>query len=82
MNEGMPVKGVKVNSVTVKELKEYLANYKDDDPVCVVGAYRENDLQTRLVDLNFFGVLKPGEYEYPIFLMEIKEYPKEQEAAE
>ena len=81
MNEGMPVKGVKVNSVTVKELKEYLANYKDDDPVCVVGAYRENDLQTRLVDLNFFGVLKPGEYEYPIFLMEIKDLPEE-EAAE
>ena len=82
MNEGMPVKGVKVNSVTVKELKEYLANYKDEDPVCVVGAYRENELQTRLVDLNFFGVLKPGEYEYPIFLMEIKEYPEKQEAAE
>ena len=88
MNEGMPVKGVKVNSVTVKELKEYLANYKDEDPVCVVGAYRENDLQirendlqTRLVDLNFFGVLKPGEYEYPIFLMEIKDLPEE-EAAE
>ena len=81
MNEGMPVKGVKVNSVTVKELKEYLANYKDDDPVCVVGAYRENELQTRLVDLNFFGVLKPGEYEYPIFLMEIKDLPEE-EAAE
>ena len=81
MNEGMPVKGVKVDSVTVKELKEYLANYKDDDPVCVVGAYRENDLQTRLVDLNFFGVLKPGEYEYPIFLMEIKDLPEE-EAAE
>lgn len=81
MNEGMPVKGVKVNSVTVKELKEYLANYKDEDPVCVVGAYRENELQTRLVDLNFFGVLKPGEYEYPIFLMEIKDLPEE-EAAE
>ena len=81
MNEGMPVKGVKVNSVTVKELKEYLENYKDDDPVCVVGAYRENELQTRLVDLNFFGVLKPGEYEYPIFLMEIKDLPEE-EAAE
>lgn len=81
MNEGMPVKGVKVDSVTVKELKEYLANYKDDDPVCVVGAYRENDLQTRLVGLNFFGVLKPGEYEYPIFLMEIKDLPEE-EAAE
>ena len=81
MNEGMPVKGVKVNSVTVKKLKEYLANYKDDDPVCVVGAYRENELQTRLVDLNFFGVLKPGEYEYPIFLMEIKDLPEE-EAAE
>lgn len=81
MNEGMPVKGVKVNSVTVKKLKEYLANYKDDDPICVVGAYRENDLQTRLVDLNFFGVLKPGEYEYPIFLMEIKDLPEE-EAAE
>lgn len=81
MNEGMPVKGVKVNSVTVKKLKEYLANYKDEDPVCVVGAYRENDLQTRLVDLNFFGVLKPGEYEYPIFLMEIKDLPEE-EAAE
>ena len=81
MNEGMPVKGVKVNSVTVKELKEYLANYKDEDPVCVVGAYRENDLQTRLVDLNSFGVLKPGEYEYPIFLMEIKDLPEE-EAAE
>lgn len=81
MNEALPVKGVKVNSVTVKELKEYLANYKDDDPVCVVGAYRENDLQTRLVDLNFFGVLKPGEYEYPIFLMEIKDLPEE-EAAE
>ena len=81
MNEGMPVKGVKVNSVTVKKLKEYLANYKDDDPVCVVGTYRETDLQTRLVDLNFFGVLKPGEYEYPIFLMEIKDLPEE-EAAE
>lgn len=81
MNEALPVKGVKVNSVTVKELKEYLANYKDEDPVCVVGAYRENDLQTRLVDLNFFGVLKPGEYEYPIFLMEIKDLPEE-EAAE
>lgn len=81
MNEGMPVKGVKVDSVTVKKLKEYLANYKDDDPVCVVGAYRETDLQTRLVDLNFFGVLKPGEYEYPIFLMEIKDLP-EKEAAE
>ena len=81
MNEGMPVKGVKVDSVTVKELKEYLANYKDEDPICVVGAYRENDLQTRLVDLNFFGVLKPGEYEYPIFLMEIKDLPEE-EAAE
>ena len=81
MNEGMPVKGVKVDSVTVKELKEYLANYKDDDPVCVVGAYKETDLQTRLVDLNFFGVLKPGEYEYPIFLMEIKDLPEE-EAAE
>lgn len=81
MNEGMPVKGVKVDSVTVKELKEYLANYKDDDLVCVVGAYRETDLQTRLVDLNFFGVLKPGEYEYPIFLMEIKDLPEE-EAAE
>lgn len=81
MNEALPVKGVKVNSVTVKEPKEYLANYKDDDPICVVGAYRENDLQTRLVDLNFFGVLKPGEYEYPIFLMEIKDLPEE-EAAE
>lgn len=81
MNEGMPVKGVKVNSVTVKELKEYLANYKDDDPICVIGAYREGELQTRLVDLNFFGVLKPGEYEYPIFLMEIKDMPEE-EAAE
>ena len=76
MNEALPVKGVKV-----KDLKEYLANYKDDDPICVVGAYRENDLQTRLVDLNFFGVLKPGEYEYPIFLMEIKDLPEE-EAAE
>lgn len=52
--------------------------YKDEDPVCVVGAYRENDLQTRLVDLNFFGALKPGEYEYPIFLMEIKELPEEE----
>ena len=82
MNEGMPVKGVKVNSVTVKELKEYLANYKDDDPVCVVGAYRETDLQTRLVDLNFFGVLKPGEYEYPIFLMEIKDLPEEEQRDE
>ena len=81
MSEALPVKGVKVNSVTVKELKEYLANYKDEDPICVVGAYRENDLQTRLVDLNFFGVLKPGEYEYPIFLMEIKDLPEE-EAAE
>ena len=82
MNEGMPVKGVKVNSVTVKELKEYLANYKDEDPVCVVGAYRENELQTRLVDLNFFGVLKPGEYEYPIFLMEIKDLPEEEQRDE
>ena len=81
MSEALPVKGVKVNGVTVKELTEYLASYKDDDPICVVGAYRENDLQTRLVDLNFFGVLKPGEYEYPIFLMEIKDLPEE-EAAE
>lgn len=81
MSEALPVKGVKVNGVTVKDLKEYLANYKDDDQVCVVGAYKETDLQTRLVDLNFFGVLKPGEYEYPIFLMEIKDLPEE-EAAE
>ena len=79
MNEALPVKGVKVDGATVKDLKEYLANYKDDDPICVIGAYREGELQTRLVDLNFFGVLKPGEYEYPIFLMEIKEYPEEQE---
>ena len=82
MNEALPVKGVKVDGATVKDLKEYLANYKDDDPICVIGAYREGELQTRLVDLNFFGVLKPGEYEYPILLMEIKEYPEEQEAAE
>lgn len=31
MSEMKPVKGVKVNGVTVKELKEYLANYKDDE---------------------------------------------------
>jgi len=66
-------------SATVKDLKEYLANYKDEDEIRVVGAIRETRSQSRLVDLNFFGVLKPGEYEYPIFLMEIQ---KQEEAAE
>lgn len=47
MNEALPVKGVKVDGATVKDLKEYLANYKDDDPICVIGAYREGELQTR-----------------------------------
>lgn len=73
---------VNIKDVTVKDLKEYLDHYQDNDKIRVVGAYRETELQTRLVDLNFFGVLKPGEYEYQIFLMEIKEYPEEQEAAE
>lgn len=68
--------------IKVKDLVEYLNNYKEDDEIRVVGAIRETGLQSELVDINFFGVLKPGEYEYPIFLMEIKEYPEEQEAAE
>ncbi len=45
----------------------------------MVGAIRETANQSELVDINFFGVLKPGEYEYPIFLMEIQ---KQEEAAE
>ena len=68
--------------IKVKDLVEYLNNYTEDDEIRVVGAIRETGLQSELVDINFFGVLKPGEYEYPIFLMEIKEYPEEQEAAE
>lgn len=63
--------------MTVKNLREYLDNYQDGDEIRVVGAYRETELETRLVDVNFFGVLKPGEYEYPIFLMEIAEEDKE-----
>lgn len=59
-------------SATVKDLKEYLANYKDEDEIRVVGVIRETKCQSELVDINFFGVLKPGEYEYPIFLMEIR----------
>ena len=64
---------VNIKGVTVKDLKEYLDHYQDNDEIRVVGAYRETELVTRLVDVNFFGVLKPGEYEYPIFLMEITE---------
>lgn len=66
-------------SATVKNLKEYLANYKDEDEIRVVGVIRETECQSELVDINFFGALKPGEYEYPIFLMEIR---KQEEAAE
>lgn len=59
--------------MTVKDLREYLDNYQDGEDIHVVGAYRETELVTRLVDVNFLGVIKPGEYEYPIFLMEIAE---------
>lgn len=65
--------------IKVKDLVEYLNNYKEDDEIRVVGAIRETANQSKLVDINFFGVLKPGEYEYPIFLMEIQ---KQEEAAE
>lgn len=65
--------------IKVKDLVEYLNNYNEDDEIRVVGAIRETGLQSELVDINFFGVLKPGEYEYPIFLMEIQ---KQEEAAE
>lgn len=65
--------------IKVKDLVEYLNNYKEDDEIRVVGAIRETGLQSELVDINFFGVLKPGEYECPIFLMEIQ---KQEEAAE
>ena len=58
--------------IKVKDLVEYLNNYKDDDEIRVVGAIRETANQSELVDINFFGVLKPGEYEYPIFLMGIR----------
>lgn len=64
---------VNTKGVTVKDLKEYLDHYQDNEKIRVVGAYRETELVTRLVDVNFFGVMKPGEYEYPIFLMEIAE---------
>lgn len=64
---------VNIKGITVKDLKEYLDHYQDNEEIRVVGAYRETELVTRLVDVNFFGVLKPGEYEYPIFLMEITE---------
>lgn len=65
--------------IKVKDLVEYLNNYKEDDEIRVVGAIRETANQIELVDINFCGVLKPGEYEYPIFLMEIQ---KQEEAAE
>jgi len=65
--------------IKVKDLVEYLNNYKEDDEIRVVGAIRETANQSELVDINFFGVLKPGEYEYPIFLMEIQ---KQEEATE
>ena len=64
---------VNIKGMTVKDLKEYLDHYQDNDEIRVVGAYRETESVTRLVDVNFFGVLKPGEYEYPVFLMEITE---------
>lgn len=64
---------VNIKGMTVKDLKEYLDHYQDNDEIRVVGAYRETESVTRLVDVNFFGVLKPGKYEYPIFLMEITE---------
>ena len=70
---------IKVEGVTVKFLREYLDHYQDNDEIRVIGAYKGTDTQVRLVDVNFFGVLKPGEYEYPIFLMEIAE---EKETAE
>ena len=68
-------------SVTVKDLKEYLDNFQDDDPVCAVGAYKKTELQTRLVDLIFIGGMKPEECKTPIFVMEVQELPEE-EAAE
>lgn len=69
----MTDKRVNIKGMTVKDLKEYLDHYQDNDEIRVVGAYRETESVTRLVDVNFFGVLKPGEYEYPILLMEITE---------
>jgi len=65
--------------IKVKDLVEYLNNYKEDDEIRVVGAIRETENQCELVDINFFGVLKPGEYEYPIFLMEIQKQEEEAE---
>lgn len=58
--------------MTVKNLKKYLDHYQDNAEIRVIGAYWETELRNRLVDVNFVGVIKPGEYEYPIFLMEIK----------
>lgn len=69
----MTDKRVNIKGMTVKDLKEYLDHYQDNNEIRVVGAYRETESVTRLVDVNFFGVLKPGEYEYPILLMEITE---------
>ena len=59
--------------MTVKNLKEYLDHYQDNAKIRVIGAYWETELRNRMVDVNFVGVIKPGEYEYPIFLMEITE---------
>ncbi len=65
--------------IKVKDLVEYLNNYNEDDEIRVVAAIRKAANQSELVGINFFGVLNPDEYEYPIFLMEIQE---QEEAAE
>ncbi len=66
--------------MTVKELKDYLATYKDDDQIRVVAAYN-NGKEVRLMDVNLFGAIKPGKYNYPILLMRIKD-AEDEEAAE
>lgn len=66
--------------MTVKDLKGYLDNFKETDLIRVVAAYNDGK-EVRLMDVNFFGGIKPGKYNYPILLMQIKD-AEDEEAAE
>lgn len=64
--------------MTVKDMKGYLDKFKETDLIRVVAAY-DDGKEVRLMNVLLFGAIKPGEYNYPILLMRIKD--AEDEAA-
>lgn len=66
--------------MTVKDLKGYLDNFKETDLIRVVASYNDGK-EVRLMDVNLFGAIKPGKYNYPILLMRIKD-AEDEEAVE